>query len=457
MSEKAPLFKERGRTILKVVVFLLLLSLAVSRIQDVLGICKKTTYYAVEGLYEEKPGSLDALFVGASNVHAFWQPTVGFDRYGMAVWSYSVDSMPGIAIKNMIIEARKTQPDALYIINLNCYKEAEVSDVKLHRIVDYMHPSLNKAELINTMADAADIPLSKRLEFFFPLMRFHSRWSETIDWDFYHTLNGMKTSLIYDPYFKNIEDISDSYIISDSTDAPRDAKELQELDDLLAFLDAEQIKALFVVVPQAMDESDTAIMNYMAEQVEQRGYPCVNTQKNIEELHISTETDFYNLKHTNVHGSLKFTGYLADYLHEHYDFADKRGQAGWEEWDQAVEMYNARLVQYALPFEMEFASRDYSLEAPAIHGKAVSDTSYEVNWDAVEGAVGYAIYRKVSGGKPNELLATVEADALSFTDTDLAADKAYKYTVVPFRSADGQTSYGNFSYTGVTRLKLDQG
>ncbi len=35
-----------------------------------------------------------------------------------------------------------------------CCKEAEVRDVKFHRIVDYMHPSVKKAELINMMADA---------------------------------------------------------------------------------------------------------------------------------------------------------------------------------------------------------------------------------------------------------------------------------------------------------------
>jgi fibronectin type 3 domain-containing protein len=68
-----------------------------------------------------------------------------------------------------------------------------------------------------------------------------------------------------------------------------------------------------------------------------------------------------------------------------------------------------------------------------------------VSWDAVEGAEGYAVYRKQEG-KHWERIESV--DGLFCTDATAQSGATYVYTVVPFLTENGQVYYGKFDYNG---------
>lgn len=89
----------------------------VFRVQDYR--CKQTT----EGFYSEAPGSLDAVFIGASSTYAAWQPPFIYDEFGFTSYTLALPHMPKALILPFIEEARKTQPDALYIIALNGFSD----------------------------------------------------------------------------------------------------------------------------------------------------------------------------------------------------------------------------------------------------------------------------------------------------------------------------------------------
>mgnify|MGYP000854409752 CR=1 FL=1 len=77
----------------------------------------------------------------------------------------------------------------------------------------------------------------------------------------------------------------------------------------------------------------------------------------------------------------------------------------------------------------------------------------EVSWKAVEGAEGYRIYRKFTGGNWKQL-AEVEADQLSYVDSSGVTGKLYSYTVQAFKMADGKEIAGEYDKTGVSATKL---
>ncbi|MBQ9644464.1 MAG: SGNH/GDSL hydrolase family protein, partial [Lachnospiraceae bacterium] len=55
-----------------------------------------------------------------------------------------------------------------------------------------------------------------------------------------------------------------------------------------------------------------------------------------DEMEIDGLTDYYdNRAHTNALGSEKVTAYLGQYLREHYDLPDRRGDAAYASWDEA--------------------------------------------------------------------------------------------------------------------------
>lgn len=82
-----------------------------------------TTNNCVENFYAEEENKLDAVYLGSSNCFAFWNPIVAWQEYGIAVHSFASNSQPITATEYYLREARKTQPNAVYIININTMDE----------------------------------------------------------------------------------------------------------------------------------------------------------------------------------------------------------------------------------------------------------------------------------------------------------------------------------------------
>ena len=448
---------KKSKPLLRIVVFSLLLALVVCGLQGFLSVDNRRAFANQRGFYQEKRNSLDAVFIGSSNVHNFWQPLYAWEDHGIAVWPFSVDTLPAKAMKYMILEARKTQPDALYIVNINCFHSMTLETPVLHRTLDYLPYSLNRLNMTDMLLDEAEIKGLDRLEFYFPIIRSHSRWSELQSWSFDGSGTRMKASVSYYRFFKNIEDVSDVYQPTEERSAlPEEQRSIVE--DLLDFCEKEQIKVLFVSVPQplgtelAASDQTAREINAIADLVQSRGFPCLHLLGKAEELGIQTDTDYFDWGHTNIHGSAKFTEYLSQALIDRYHFADKRGQSGWKSWDEAAQDYADLTAPWCLPFERAHAARDYGLAAPKLSKLKIDGQTITLTWSESDGAERYEIFRKADNGEssPWQSLAVVDQAVLSYVDAGLEPETAYTYTVVPCRDQGADTVYGCFSYSGVS-------
>ncbi len=411
------------------------------------------SYQTWHGFYNEKPGSLDAVYIGSSNVHAFWQPPLAWSDYGIAVRSLSIDALPIPAVLNLIKEAQKTQPDALYIINLNEFKSDSFDDTVIHKTTNHMAFSRNKIETIDRLADEAGIDRIARLEFLFPFVRFHSRWSELNSYDLTGMLDPWKMGLTYPPYLSETDDLFRLYKTSFEETAPEE-KQLSLLNELLDYCDERSLSVLFVTVPQVMEyEQQGGQITAMEKIVQERGYPCVDLLTDLDLTDIQPDTDFYNKSHTNVHGALKFTKYLGQYLIDHYGFSDKRGQNGWESWDEAAELYYDEISPYILPFERTCAPRDYSVESPEILEIEAEEGKVRISWSSVKNADSYEIYRKSGTDEDDKgwgWIASVSDGTLEYTDEPAEIPGEYVYTVNAARRPEGTTYYGKSDPIGTS-------
>ncbi len=442
--------KNMAGFLLRSFLFLLLLAAAVISIQALFGSNSSWDYEHEQNYLLEKPGTLDAVYVGTSNVHAFWQPAYGWRQHGIAVWNYSIDAAPAEAIKYMVIEARKTQPNAVYLINLNTFKADSVYPdmTSIHRVADYMPFSFNKLRLIYQLTKHLDCTPFEKLEYYLPIIRFHTRWDDLKDWVYGAAGFDYKGSLHYSAYQKNVTDYSKTFRIYE-TMAPVSEDVMVIMDDLLNYCDTQKLKVLFVSVPQVISKDEQGRMNTLEQYVQDRGYPCLDLLQNYQELKLDLRMDFYNRKHTNVHGSMKFSDYIGDYLVEHYQMTDKRGMPGWESWEAASASYiDDYLDAWHLPFELSLSSR-VELEAPALKRVSVKGRDATVSWDESKGAEGYEIYRKAEG-TGWEIVTTADPSVLSYTDEQLSPSTKYTYTVVPFLETAAGRKYGFFSVNGVS-------
>ncbi len=433
--------------LLKVVIFSLLFIILFQYVTKVMSMNTIDTrqYTLMTGIYEEEKDSLDAVYIGSSNCYAFWNPLVAFEEYGICVLPYNCSSLPLNVAEYMIREARKTQPDAVYLININSIDEEEISDVVMHRLLDYMPFSLNKLELTKYMTELSELSLKDSMEYYFPIIKYHGRWNELTPENFEFDIENHKNSSSYNGYLKKVKNISSDYKTTSEQQLPSDVV-MDSLESLLDYCDEEKVKAVFVTVPQA--RKGIAIVekyNAMNEIIASRGYQVVDLLNNIDETSLDLETDFYNAQHTNIHGSVKFTQYMSEYLIDTFGFEDKRDDSQYESWNEELEKYQKKVAPYMFDFEWDSTSRDYELSA--VENLACESTENEnvLSWDFVEGADGYAIYCKNKEKKAWTLLAEVTGN--SYTDQQISAEECY--TVVPFKESNDGKKYGKFPYFGI--------
>jgi len=448
------MWMKKGKTLLRVTAFLVVFAVCFFVVQSAFGVDQLGAYLHNRGFLHEKAGSLDGVYIGASNVHAYWQPLVGWNEYGISVYDYSFDGMPVGAVRYLLEAARTRHPDALFIININQFRNREnqgTSDVvaKLHRSLDYMPISITKARVVSGLARSFSLTFPEQLELMLPIIPFHSRWNELDGWALGAETTDYKSSRSNRDFLMDQKDYSRKYTIIDDR---QDREEIitTAFDELMDYIDSSGARVLFVKVPQSMIKSKQKYLNTIEDMVLERGYPCLDLHENIDSTYIDPKWDFYNGNHTNVHGSLKYTHSLGAYLVEHYGFADKRGTPGWESWDEAGERYYKLLSSYALPFELENEPR-VKLDAPEL-GKAEADgQTITVSWSSSEGAGGYQIYRK-SAEDGNRWVLAGETDNETFTwrDSDRKPSTEYTYTVVPCRREGDGWRYGSFDIHGVS-------
>ena len=429
--------------------FFLVLAVAVNCVSGVFGIDDTRSYKNLKSLRMEKKGSIDAVFIGASNVMAFWQPVFGWADHGIAVSSLSYPGITCAAIKHMIIEARKTQPDALYIINLGCFKNNHVSleAPQLHRVIDYTPFSLSKLNMVHDLVKKARLKAQDALEYYLPIIRFHSRWDELPSWVFSDGSTVYKLSYKTSGFSNKAVNITDHLALENDVRTPISEDMSQTFEELLDYCDSRHVNALFVKSPRVLGRKQQGRLNALEDILAQRGYPCLDLMEDVYDIGIDPRTDFYNAGHTNIHGSIKFSKAVGDYLVEHYHFEDKRGLPGWESWDDACEAYMQYCEMYTLPFEREHAPR-FSSDIPGLKKPSVDEQSVSVAWKGIEGADGYAVFRKTSS-TAWACVAEVDAGISDYTDAGLNPSTEYVYTVVPWRMNGEAREYGSFNVLGV--------
>lgn len=436
-----------GSKIFRVVLFFTLFILMILALQIPFRERSTQIPEIVSGFYEEKENSLDAVYIGSSTTYAFWQGTTAWENTGMAVYPFAIPALPAQSVKYMIIEARKTQEDALYIVNLNTIGTTNIQPVYTHRVTNYLPFSANKLKIIDVLQDAAGNQGLDRLEYYLPIIRYHGEWQNLKANDFLRDYYNYKGALHASYHFTNSADISKwDRVVGTSVPVPDIQKEI--LDELFQYIREEDLKVLFILAPNENKDPDRLeMLNSVAHYAEDSGFDVLNLVNAKAELGLDTKTDYYNEKHTNVHGALKFTAYLTDYLSEHYSFEDKRGSEDYKSWDEAAAKWKKQAVQYVLDFELTYGERDPALASPTLSLKR-TDKKAELSWNGVEGADGYHVYRKDTEKKAWKRLADLPADAVSYTDKGLKAGVTYTYTVVASRDDAGTEYYGNFSYTG---------
>ena len=423
----------------KVICFMLVFFLLVSAVQYALLYRDRDTdnsSYQVVNFYKEKKDSLDAVFIGSSCCFSFYSPLFAYNAYGIKTSNYASSGMGMIAFKYIVDEVKKSQPNAPIIISLTDQDEMEYKS--LHYLADYMPMSMNKLNLLKDYFSKEDESLLNSAEFFFPLMRFHERWSE-MTLDDLIIDDGTKGATRHQYYLTYVTDVTQEYITSNKKAEPPETW-TRRISDLLDYCDENHYEVMFLVPPKTYKEEKYQMMNSLIDLIENRGYYVLDLREKTDEIGLDLTYDYYDKYHTNVHGSLKYTDYIAKMLMERYGVQKKDKET--DDFSKAFDTYYEKIEPYVIFEELDAEHRDYKLARPELVSALTSNKGVELNWEEVSEADGYTVYRNDG----STWVALTDLSDTQYIDTDT---KQGRYTVFSYRLDGNDKIYGNYDYQGI--------
>jgi len=308
-----------------------------------------------KAFYAEPEKTIDVMYLGTSASNRYFVNPLAYEETGMTCFTIATMGMPMFFVPDLIDEVQKTQDPELYVIEMRWLQKDRdtIMDAHLRRVTDNLKLSGIKKHAIDTAFRAMDGSKGmlgdisdKKIDYYVPILKYHGRLAEGKmtpgDFKLTSTKNQTKGYIMSPNTTTQVNQFP-----SRSTEKRAPLSEVAQ-DALNATLDkCDELtkqgdkQVIFVLSPFCCRQSQKEVFNTAMDKVRGRGYPVLdfNTQQMYDELGLDFDTDFYNSKHVNYQGAEKYTRYLTQYLAEHYDLADHRGENGYESWAEAFAVY----------------------------------------------------------------------------------------------------------------------
>ena len=333
--------------IVKSAIFLLVFYILFFLISHVLvGEIDTYNYQQSAGFFEEPKDSLDAVYIGASPTFTSWIAPLAWKKYGIAVRTFANDNQPLVAAQNLLKIARKEQPNAVYMVAINgLYETDDLTAESVHRTTDFLPYSFERFSLIHMLCNDFNIRREERLALHIPIIRYHYRWDSLSKNFFCREIENTKGGFAQQSFLNEADDISGDFCETNERSPLSDFTQ-EALAGLLNYCEKENVKVVFVLSAQYRDEQVQKQYNTIIDEINESGFPLINEFLDFNTIGLNDHTDFYNSNHSNIHGALKITDYLAKYLIENYEFEDKRGNSVYKSWDEAYDQYSEIVKSY---------------------------------------------------------------------------------------------------------------
>ena len=311
----------------------------------------------IEGFYQEDHNSLDVVIIGASDIYTSFMPGRAYEQYGFTSYLFASESITAEGIKTAVKEVVRTQHPGMIVIEANAFLYGDASNesdqAHIHKFFDNIPLTTNKLEFIQN-----HVPADQRMEYIFPLIKYHSLWTEypgrlnmvasnlTLDIRGHNYLKGFRTTA---QIAKLARPCLNAKIAKEKDTLELDPDLEKQLLDLLDYCDQKNLNVVFVRSPHYVtSETHNRVKrsNRMAQICNERGFSYYAIENEAVNIGIDEKRDFYNDDHMNVYGAIKFTDYLAEKLvNEEALSIDPLSETQKSEWKEVAETTN-QLYRY---------------------------------------------------------------------------------------------------------------
>ncbi len=316
--------------------------------------------HRLSGFYREEENSLDAVFIGASEVFTGYAPGYAYDRYGFTSYMVAMESNQGSLYKAQLREILAHQnPQIIYVDVFGFLRSVETSlyeEARLRILTESMPMSANKLETIFSH------PYEDKLSCLFPIMKYHGDMTiarsriallikRLLAGDSAGELKGVSTltAVFPGPGDPGSQEESAFSI------APRCEELLREF---LAYCQSHVSgQVVFVNFPRYLENEENhsllSCVRMVKDVIGEYGYPFIDLQKRMDAIGIDVTRDFYNEHHVNVFGQRKITDYFGLLTRDTFGVeAMAQSEENARRWEEAAE----NTYQYFALAEQEIAA-----------------------------------------------------------------------------------------------------
>lgn len=297
------------------------------------------------GFYKLENNTVDVLFLGSSAGTTSFIPQELYNNYGITSYNLSCEQQSLLTTYYWLMEALNTQspkavvlePKLLFSSNSGVGTKINSSEGCTRKAIDSLKWSFSK---IKAIKDICRIDQEQSLlGYFFPIVRYHSRWSELTRKDFlayYFAMRNRYELKGYDPFDeKNRNESWIPYRLGDSAQYDEEFPGMGEyLNKIISLCNEKGIMLMLVYTPST--EATIERHNVLQSYADKNGLILID----FNEFDTYDKSGFMFIEdgnggsHSNLWGAKKLTNYIGDLLRNEYHISGKR-DVQWEETRQA--------------------------------------------------------------------------------------------------------------------------
>ncbi len=316
----------------------------------------------IEEYYKDESDH-EVLFIGDCEVYENFSTITLWENYGIT--SYIRGSAQQLVWNSyyLLEDALRYETPKVVVFNVLALKYDEPQSEAYNRMsIDGMRWSQSKVDNIR----ASMMEDENFIDYVFPLLRYHSRWSELTEDDFRHIFS--KDLVTHNGYYMRVDvkpqgEFPDPTPLADYTLGEKAMSYMQKMVDLCK---EKGIELVLIKAPTEFphwyDEWDIQV----AEFAKKNDVEYINYIPLQDEIGLDMSKDTYDAGlHLNTSGAEKMADYFGAWLTENYDLTDYRSNEKYAAiWQEKVDFYNAMKEQQY--YELETYGELKSFGANAI-------------------------------------------------------------------------------------------
>ena len=302
--------------------------------------------------YKEENKDFDVIFVGDCEVYENFSTAALWEEYGIN--SYIRGSAEQYIWQSyyLLQDCLRYHKPKVAVFNIQSLQFNESQSEAYNRMsIEGMKWSFSKiGNILASMTEEEHF-----LDYVFPILRYHSRWSEITGDDFRYMFDSPNVS--FNGYFMRVDTRPVDYI-PDPVQLPDynfGEKAWEYLDKIRKLCKKNNVQLIFVKAPSLYptwyDEYDEQVEKY----AQMYNIPYYNFLELGEETGIDYSTDTYDAGlHLNINGAEKMSRYFGRILSEDYGVEDRRGDPVLDAaWKKEIEAYEAEIDRQCILYNVE--------------------------------------------------------------------------------------------------------